>query len=62
MEAISSSEMSVETQRTTLISEKIIRFITTAVKTSNPTKDLLGYGFINGKGIDDDDDDIIHSS
>jgi hypothetical protein len=39
MEAIFSSEMSVETQRTTRrhIPEEIL-FITTAVKTSNPTK------------------------
>jgi hypothetical protein len=37
MEAICSSETSVDTQRTTRIFQKMILFITTAVKTSNPT-------------------------
>jgi hypothetical protein len=41
MEAICSSERSVETRRTTRhISQKMILFITTAVKTSNPTKNI----------------------
>jgi hypothetical protein len=41
MEAIGSSETSVATQLHGVISQKMILFITTAVKTSNPTKQRL---------------------